>query len=1042
MKIAHCADIHIRALSRHDEYRDTFERFIRSCKDNGVDHIFVGGDIFHTKTIGISPEYIELLAWWLNAMSEVAHVHMILGNHDGNLVNASRQDAVSPIVDAISNPRVHLYKQSGTYQIEPGTNLCVFSLFDKDGWSNVEAFDEDINIACYHGPVLGSTTEADWAVDSGLTIDFFNGYDFTFLGDIHRMQHLAYRDSKPTISYPGTLVQQNYAESLEHGYLLWNIVTRNDWSVQYVPIENRRPYVTLDWDGTADSAFSQAKQYPIGTRFRIRSSVHLSQQDCHTLSSTLKNEFGASEVTYKIEENTRKSIIAAGNQLLESTDLRDVNVMMSLLKEFHRGKQVSESDWDVIADRVKSYLSSVASDGVIRNAKWSLKNLRFDNLFSYGEHNEIDFESLSGIVGIFGSNRVGKSSIVGSIMYSLFNTTDRGPVKNLHVCNIRKSHCFSRAVVGVNNTDYVIERKTTKSERRGVLNAATALGVYQVVDDDAIDLAGEQRTNTEKVIRGLIGNADDFLMTSLSAQGEINQFIEQGSTKRRHLLSRFLDLDIFDRMYDFSNKDLNSYKSQLKVYGDKDYVSLVKNAEFQLEELNNKMAQKTAESAEVSNELSHLRHEITNHKHITPITQSQVEAQKNQLALLTTQFEKNCNEIRDITEQIEKIENKIKSIDLIKEEHDLSQLNDRLGAFSELESNVMSLKHNNEKELLALKAQEKALKSLGDVPCGDLFPTCKFIKDAHAVKPKIDIQRRKVEASLKKLTAAESALEQMKTENLRDKVLKLQKLHDAHSKYKVEVSQKRALLISLESNGKSLSEKLEEARSRVSSLEEALKNDENVEVIALKSKIDALTNKLSKIDEYKLDLALKKGKLASDIDKYASEHAQRSQILSEMRFSELINSAFSRKGVPSLIVSSQLPIINAEIRKILAGIVDFSVELEVDDSTESMDVYINYGDSKRLIELASGMEKMISSVAIRVALINVSTLPKTDMFIIDEGFGALDDSGIEACNKLLSSLKRYFKTVFVITHVDGVKDAADIILEISKNEKDSRIFYT
>jgi exonuclease SbcC len=88
------------------------------------------------------------------------------------------------------------------------------------------------------------------------------------------------------------------------------------------------------------------------------------------------------------------------------------------------------------------------------------------------------------------------------------------------------------------------------------------------------------------------------------------------------------------------------------------------------------------------------------------------------------------------------------------------------------------------------------------------------------------------------------------------------------------------------------------------------------------------------------------------------------------------------------------------------------------------------------------MEKMIGSIAIRVALINISSLPKTDMFIIDEGFGALDDSTVEACNRLLISLKRHFKTILVITHVDGVKDAADTILEISKVEKDSRVVYT
>jgi exonuclease SbcC len=70
---------------------------------------------------------------------------------------------------------------------------------------------------------------------------------------------------------------------------------------------------------------------------------------------------------------------------------------------------------------------------------------------------------------------------------------------------------------------------------------------------------------------------------------------------------------------------------------------------------------------------------------------------------------------------------------------------------------------------------------------------------------------------------------------------------------------------------------------------------------------------------------------------------------------------------------------------------------------------------------------------------NITTLPKPDIFIIDEGFGTLDNAGVESCNRLLASLKNQFKTVVVITHVDGIKDAADHIIEITRNEKDSRV---
>ena len=48
-------------------------------------------------------------------------------------------------------------------------------------------------------------------------------------------------------------------------------------------------------------------------------------------------------------------------------------------------------------------------------------------------------EELEGIVGIFGPNKIGKSSIIAALMYALFNTTDRGPLKGAHIINKNKS---------------------------------------------------------------------------------------------------------------------------------------------------------------------------------------------------------------------------------------------------------------------------------------------------------------------------------------------------------------------------------------------------------------------------------------------------------------------------------------------------------------------------------------------------------------------------------------------------------------------------
>jgi len=212
MKICHIADVHFRSLSRHSEYVEVFTELAKHCKDQNVDHIFVGGDIFHTKTSGLSPEYIDVLTWWLTELSSVCELHLTLGNHDGNLVNSSRQDAISPIVKALNNPKVHLYKKSGVYEFSPGYNWCVYSLFDEQGWPDVKPVPGMINIACYHGPVQGAVTETDWFVESEMKVDNFKMYDMCFLGDIHKLQFLDYRDYEILIDeddlhkYPDAIV--------------------------------------------------------------------------------------------------------------------------------------------------------------------------------------------------------------------------------------------------------------------------------------------------------------------------------------------------------------------------------------------------------------------------------------------------------------------------------------------------------------------------------------------------------------------------------------------------------------------------------------------------------------------------------------------------------------------------------------------------------------------------------------------------------------------------------------------------------------------
>jgi hypothetical protein len=382
---------------------------------------------------------------------------------------------------------------------------------------------------------------------------------------------------KPWIGYPGSVIQQNYGEDLSHGFLLWDINSRNDFDVKFHELQNHTPYVTIDWMGDVESTLKAARaNYSIGSRFRVRSTNQLTQREITDITSRLLSELCATDVTFKSEHKFDRNVITTDVATMIKDDLRNPDVIIKLFNKYNSGTTATTDDeWQKVYDLVKQYVSSVSQGEIVRNIKWSLRHMKFDNTFMYGSDNVINFNKLNGIVGIFGPNRSGKSSIIGSIMYALFNGTDRGSIKNIHVVNVRKPYCYSRAIITVNGVDYVIERQTTKSENKhGQINASTALNVFRIENGEAIDIAGEQRTDTEKIIRGIIGDPDDFLLTSLSAQDEIKLFISHGSTRRRQILAKFLDLDIFDKMYELAKNDLNSVKTILKSLPDRDWKML------------------------------------------------------------------------------------------------------------------------------------------------------------------------------------------------------------------------------------------------------------------------------------------------------------------------------------------------------------------------------------------------------------------------------------------------------------------------------------
>jgi exonuclease SbcC len=383
---------------------------------------------------------------------------------------------------------------------------------------------------------------------------------------------------------------------------------------------------------------------------------------------------------------------------------------------------------------------------------------------------------------------------------------------------------------------------------------------------------------------------------------------------------------------------------------------------------------------------------------------------------------------------------KIQKINLVKLDFPINELLEKRESQSAIERSLVDLKHVYENQKKELERLEASISKLNEVPCGDSFPTCKFIKDSHEDKDRILNQRDETKKSLKSLKSAKSALSSILRESIDEKIEKYDSLVTKESEISLDTSSLQIDLNNCENLLSSSEADLLKLKDELLDMIPRLVESEENPSAVIRASIVSLEDDIKKLDRKRLRKFENIISLNAEISRMKSDRKEFDTIKQDLIAYDFFMQATSKKGIPLQIMMSQLPLINSEISKILQGVTGFTVDLEADPESNSMDIYINYGDSRRIIELASGMEKMMASLAIRVALINVSSLTKTNMLIIDEGFGALDETNIEACSRLLESLKKWFRNIIVISHVDAIKDAVDNSLEITKNEKDTKVY--
>ncbi len=160
--------------------------------------------------------------------------------------------------------------------------------------------------------------------------------------------------------------------------------------------------------------------------------------------------------------------------------------------------------------------------------------------------------------------------------------------------------------------------------------------------------------------------------------------------------------------------------------------------------------------------------------------------------------------------------------------------------------------------------------------------------------------------------------------------------------------------------------------------------------------------------------------------------------------------AFSKGGIPALLIERAVPELEAAANEVLETLSDgrlsLSLRTQKENSSkglsETLDVVVSDERGERLYETFSGGESMRVDLALRVGL---STLmaqragARCELLVLDETCAPLDVRGREQFVEAVGKIADRFATVLVVTHCDDLKDQFPCRIEVSKDADGSKV---
>ena len=857
------------------------------------------------------------------------------------------------------------------------------------------------------------------------------------------------RKKTPVSYYCGSLIQQSFQEEPAHGFLLWDVETKN---AKFHAVENDYGFKVIEvMDGKIQN---KMKYVPPKGNIKIKY-WDTSLDQIKDIQIGLRKQFPKLK-ELKVERQDTISKMNGGTlNKINIGDVRDTTYQNELISEY-LSSNIDNIDKDTISricslNDMTNNSPEIYDGDVTRNVDWKVKSFEFDNMFSYGSNNKIDFSKFNGSVGIVAPNHSGKSALIDAISYTIFDTCSRTS-KALDVLNKKQKIFIAKLNLEINGQDYWIERDgkyKSRNHRDGTVTEMCPVNVKFYTYDDSgekIDLSGAARSNsqygsgTNEEIRKILGTFDDFILTSLSLQTNGMNFIDKKQSDRKKILSQFMDIDIFDQLYDIAKSDSNDERLILKQLKKNDSYRELSNIESKITEYTNEESKYSNDEIKIDNSISNI--EITKSKllrKLNDVDNNDIDIDDINLKLIQLEID-----ISSITHQlVDDTEYKETLRPLYMKYH--TQLNgideDKLIKDYNLYIQLLDDKSKLDHDINLISSRIDSLKShLLDLDKYEYDPNCEFCLN----NGEKQIDDRKV--SVDKLSSLDDELGGYNTK-LESIIESIENLHDIDNNKKeydifideldrIEKDVTRAAnkiktneitLMHLKSEKSSLNDKILQYNKNSNIIQ--MNNDLNNEINKLESELTILLSNKKEVNNKRTHALTNLHVFINEKQRIEGNIKNLVDIEQKIYDYDLYLMSLSKDGVPYELISRTLPAIEREINLVLENMmVSFTIQLEMKE--KNIDSFICYGDDRWNLELSSGMERFVSSLAIRIGLINVSTLPRPNFLVVDEGFGSLDGDNIANMEGAFNYMRDQFDFIMIITHLDTIKDYMDVLLPI------------